>query len=104
MRETESLRSPEISSRSVTRSTQAAVPPNDETATSGVFFVLVFCIVARLLTAAATAIAAFSMTDLVMRLSETSPIEGYIAMSLSATYHCTAAVPATVLIITLGTR
>ena len=27
-----------------------------------------------------------------------------MAMSLSATYHCTAAVPATVLIITLGTR
>ena len=59
---------------------------------------------AQLLAAIATAFAAFSMTALVMRLIETSPIEGYMAMSLSATYHCTAAVPATVLIMTLGTR
>src|SRR5215471_20269520 len=44
------------------------------------------------------------MTALVMRFSETSPIEGYMAMSLSATYHCTAAVPATVLIMIFGKR
>jgi hypothetical protein len=40
----------------------------------------------------------------VMRLSATSPIDGYIATSLSATYHCAAAVPATVLTTILGTR
>jgi hypothetical protein len=79
------------------------VPPNDETATSGAFFTLI-CRFVRFLTAAATASAASSITDLVIRLSETSPIEGYMAISLSATYHCTAAVPATVLIMTLGTR
>jgi len=33
-----------------------------------------------------------------------SPIDGYMAISLSATYHCTAAVPATVLTMTFGTR
>src|SRR5262249_4967236 len=68
------------------------------------FLILVCFFVTRFLTAAATASAASSITDLVIRLSETSPIEGYMAISLSATYHCTAAVPATVLIITLGTR
>src|SRR5262249_54221178 len=44
------------------------------------------------------------MTDLVMRLSAMSPIDGYMATSLSATYHCAAAVPATALTTTLGTR
>ena len=59
---------------------------------------------AQFLAPIATAHAAFSMTTLVTRLSETSPIEGYIQMSLSATHHCTAAVPATALIMILGTR
>ena len=44
------------------------------------------------------------MTAMVTRLSEMSPMEGYIQMSLSATHHCTAAVPATALTMTLGTR
>jgi hypothetical protein len=71
---------------------------------SGACLVLASRFAAQFLAAAATANAAFSMTDLVMRLSATSPIEGYMAMSLSATYHCAAAVPATALTMTLGTR
>src|SRR6516165_8372906 len=44
------------------------------------------------------------MIAVVMRFSEMSPIDGYMAISLSATYHCTAAVPATVLTMTFGIR
>ena len=39
-----------------------------------------------------------------MRFREMSPMEGNMMMSLSATYHCTAAVAATTLTITLGAR
>jgi hypothetical protein len=47
------------------------VPPNDETATSG----RGSRFAARFLAAAAAGNAAFSMIDLVMRFSATSPIE-----------------------------
>src|SRR6516162_8884081 len=88
----------------LTRSTQRAVPPKDETAMSGACLMRASRFVFQFLAAAATARAAFSITAPVTRLSATSPIEGYMAMSLSATYHCAAVVPATALTITLGTR
>src|SRR5262249_45301434 len=95
---------PKVWRRSLTRSTQPAVPPNDETATIGACLVLVSRFSTQFLAAAATANAAFSMTDSVMRLTATSPIGGYRAISLPATSHCAAAAPATALTTTLGRR
>src|SRR5450759_4909086 len=50
----------------------------------------------------AMAAAALIIAARVMRLSEMSPMVGNIAMSLSATYHCTAAVAATGVTMALG--
>ena len=50
----------------------------------------------------AAASTALAIAARVMRLSEMSPMVGNIAMSLAATYHCTAAVAATGVIMTLG--
>ena len=51
-----------------------------------------------------TAKAAFSITALVMRFKTISPMVGNIAISLSATYHWTAAVAATGVTMTFGNK
>src|SRR5512139_1581131 len=91
---------PSASKRAVIRSTAGWVLPNDETPINrGAFSVgrrsLAFAI-------AAVACAAFAIAARVIRLIEISPMVGNIAMSLSATYHCTAAVAATGVTIVFG--